>query len=108
MTDTPTQRLCALADVAPGTTLRVQLPGQDAIAVCNVDGRFHAIADTCTHGMASLSEGELEGTLIFCPFHGGSFDVTTGAPVDRPCTIALRTYAVLVQDDALFLAGGER
>lgn len=105
MSDVPPIRLCATREVAPGTVLRVQPPGHDAIAVCHVEGRFHAIADTCTHGMASLSEGDLEGRLIFCPFHGGSFDVTTGAPVDRPCTIALRTYAVEARDGELFLVG---
>jgi nitrite reductase/ring-hydroxylating ferredoxin subunit len=103
MTMSQTERLCRASDVPAGAALRVSIPGEDPIAVCQIDGRFFAIADTCTHGMASLSEGEIEGKLIFCPFHGGSFDIETGAPVDRPCTIALRTYVVEERDGEVFL-----
>jgi nitrite reductase/ring-hydroxylating ferredoxin subunit len=104
MTTAISTKLCAISDVAPGQALRTHAAGHDPIAVCNVAGKLHAIADTCTHGMASLSEGDIEGSLIFCPFHGGSFDIETGAAVDRPCTIALRTYAVVERDGDLFLA----
>lgn len=68
--------------------------GSEPIMLCRHRGVVHALADTCSHGMASLSDGEVEDGKIFCPFHGGSFDLSTGQPVDRPCTIPVKRFAV--------------
>ena len=54
------------------------------IALFNVDGSFHAIDNTCTHVGGPLSEGELEGRHVTCPWHGGIFDVTTGEVLGPP------------------------
>jgi nitrite reductase/ring-hydroxylating ferredoxin subunit len=92
--------LCPVADVAPGGSLRV-LVGSHALAVFNVDGCLHVTDDTCTHGLSSLAEGDLDGRVVTCPWHGGAFDVTNGEPVAAPCTVALRTYPSQVRDGAL-------
>lgn len=75
----------------------------DPIAVCNVDGDFFAIEDECTHAIASLSEGRLEGEVIFCPLHGGSFNVRSGKACSLPCKQPLRTFPIVVEDDAIWL-----
>jgi p-cumate 2,3-dioxygenase ferredoxin subunit len=68
------------------------------IAVYNVEGSVYVTADRCTHGEASLSdEGKLCGHLVECPWHYGTFDVTTGAPVSLPCSVPLKTYAVTIE-----------
>ena len=90
-------RLCAASDVPPGTARKVTV-GDLTIAVFNLDGDFFATDDTCTHGFASLSEGYIEDGVVECPWHGGSFDIRTGAPREDPCRIALRVYAVTVRD----------
>ena len=79
-------------------------PDMDPLAVCKVGGKIYVIEDTCTHGLASLSEGEIEDDLIYCPFHGGSFNVTTGEAVDLPCINPIRTYDVVVREDSIFIA----
>ncbi|MGH9631526.1 MAG: Rieske (2Fe-2S) protein [Bryobacteraceae bacterium] len=33
--------------------------------------------DTCTHRSRPLSEGELNGNEVSCPWHGARFDVTS-------------------------------
>jgi nitrite reductase/ring-hydroxylating ferredoxin subunit len=55
--------LCAAADVDPGTVRRVEIDG-DGYAVYNIDGKFYVTDDRCTHGLASLAEGELQGDVI--------------------------------------------
>lgn len=55
-----------------------------AVAVANVEGDLHAFDDTCTHKGCSLSEGELDETIVECPCHGGRFDVTSGEAVGGP------------------------
>jgi nitrite reductase/ring-hydroxylating ferredoxin subunit len=98
--------LCAAAAVGPDTPLRVVL-GNEAYAVFNLDGRFYATQDQCTHGPGSLAEGFVMGTEIECPFHQGRFDIRTGEPTGAPCIQALRTWAVHVIDGQLFIDPAE-
>lgn len=89
--------LCEDWSVEPGTVRRVQVQGRP-LAVYNVAGAFHATDDTCTHGFASLSEGTLVGHVITCPWHGGAFDVRSGAPVAAPCTEPLAVHTCQLRD----------
>lgn len=91
---TETLDLCAAASLAEDAPVRVHPPGGEPIMLCRHRGIVHALSDTCSHGMASLSEGEVEDGKIICPFHGGSFDLATGQAVDRPCTLPVKRFAV--------------
>lgn len=95
--------LCDESAVTPGKMLRVHPEGLDPILVCNVDGKFHAVDDECTHAIASLSEGRLQGTTVFCPLHGGSFDVCSGKAMSLPCKQPLRTWSLEVEDGKVYL-----
>ena len=64
-------------DVPPGTAKTAEADGR-RIAVFNSGGGYYAIDDACTHRGGALSEGEMEGTVVTCPLHGATFDVTTG------------------------------
>ena len=95
--------LCDVAQVTPGGMLKVEVAGMDPLLVCNVDGKFHVIDDECTHAIASLSEGRLQGNIVFCPMHGGSFDVCSGKARSLPCRQALRTWPSEVADGKVYL-----
>ena len=45
----------------------------------------------------------LQGCEVFCPLHGWSFDVTTGAGLTRPDK-PLRSYATQVRDGQVWVA----
>ncbi|MBC7203444.1 MAG: non-heme iron oxygenase ferredoxin subunit [Pusillimonas sp.] len=78
--------------------------GEERIAVYEIRGVYYATQDSCTHAKASLSEGEiLDGDLIECPVHGGTFHIPTGRAVDFPCERAIRTYRVTDEGDALLV-----
>jgi nitrite reductase/ring-hydroxylating ferredoxin subunit len=102
---TPADRLplCKESEVAPGEMVRVQPEGRDPILVCNVAGTFYAVDDECTHAIASLSEGRLVGNIVFCPMHGGSFDVCSGEAQSLPCKQPLRTWPLEVADGKVYL-----
>lgn len=97
--------LCQAGAVEPGQMMRFELDGMDPVLLINDAGSFRLIDDDCTHAIASLSEGRLEGHVIFCPLHGGSFDIRTGKACSLPCKQALRTYAVTVEDGVVYFAG---
>jgi nitrite reductase/ring-hydroxylating ferredoxin subunit len=96
-------RVCHVSELAPGHVLKFE-HGERALAIYNVDGQFYATDDACTHGPGSLAEGELTGDVIECNFHGGQFNVRTGAVAGPPCLVPIRTYPVTVEDGQVFVA----
>lgn len=52
--------------------------GREVLIVRTADGAVGALGAKCTHKGAPLAEGTLEGNLITCPWHGSTFEATTG------------------------------
>src|SRR3989344_5885568 len=74
------------------------------IAICNVNGEFFAIDDTCTHKECSLSqEGFLEDATITCGCHGAIFDATTGQVLSLPATSNLKSYKTKMEGEDLYI-----
>lgn len=65
-----------------------------AVCVARVGDEVFAVADTCTHSDASLSEGEINGFKIECWLHGAEFDLRSGAALTPPATQALQSFKV--------------
>ncbi len=89
--------------VGPGTGVVVDAAGQ-AIALFNVGGTFHAIANACTHRGGPLGEGRLDGTIVTCPWHGSQFDVTSGQVRKGPAQQPVVSYPVRVQGDDVLVS----
>lgn len=87
----------AAGALSPGQMLGVALAGKP-ICLYNVEGRFYATSNICTHAFTFLSEGYLDGRMIECPLHAGVFDVTTGAGQGPPITCDLETFPVRIVD----------
>ena len=91
------------SDVAPGTLHKASVDGRE-ILVANVDGKYYAMDDTCTHAGASLSEGALDGNIVTCGWHGAQFDCKSGKLDKFPAKINnLKSYNVLVESDNIFV-----
>lgn len=86
-----------VGDFLPGTC-RVVSTDDNPIVVVNLDGRFYALDNICTHEHAELSDGDLDGEEIVCPLHGARFSVVTGAVLGPPAYENLRTFPVRVTD----------
>jgi nitrite reductase/ring-hydroxylating ferredoxin subunit len=84
-------RLCRASDVPEQGVKQIAPPG-----------RMSASDDLCTHAMVSLSYGDVADGQIFCPMHGGAFDIRTGKPTELPCRLPLKTYAVVTIGEDLF------
>jgi len=94
-------RVCAQADIAPETVKAFEV-GDRRLAVYSIAGKFYVTDDECTHAAASLADGMLDGDVIECCVHFGAFHVPTGAVKAPPCSIALRTYKVVLQDNDIY------
>jgi 3-phenylpropionate/trans-cinnamate dioxygenase ferredoxin subunit len=92
------ETVAKVSDTPPGT-ISVHEAGGVRIALCNVNGRFYAIDDVCTHDGGPLDQGELDGEQVECPRHGAKFDVTTGRATVLPAVRPVKTYRVEVDGD---------
>ena len=72
-----------------------------SICVTRIGDQVFAVADTCTHSEASLSEGDVLDYKIECWLHGAEFDLRTGQAVTPPATQALEVYTVAIDGDSV-------
>ncbi len=77
--------------------------GNQYIAIYRVDGKFYATDDICTHEFASLCEGFIDGDIVECPLHAGQFHIPTGKAMSPPVTEDLKTFAVKVEGDDIYV-----
>lgn len=90
------------SDLQPGDMHRHE-GGPEPVLLCNVDGEFFAVQDTCTHGEWALSDGYLEGDVVECSLHFAKFCVRTGKVKAIPACKALRVFPVKVEDDSVLV-----
>ena len=90
-------RVAAAGDLADGEVMEV-LHGDAPIAVCRVDGAWHAISGVCPHRGGPLGQGVMEGRNVLCPWHLWAFDCLTGES-DTFTDCRVQSYAVQVQGD---------
>ena len=101
----PTSKLIKVAktnELGPGQYKSVEIEGE-RIALFNVEGKFYALKDVCTHDSGILTGGTLRGHTIECPRHGAQFDVRTGAVVRMPAYVGVETYSVQVEGNDLLI-----
>lgn len=101
--DTRLTTVCSADDVPADEPLRVEFADGHAVAVYLWEGKFFCTDDLCSHGEASLAEGYVEDGQIFCPFHMGSFCISSGEPRAAPCSEPIRAYAVTVKDGMVLI-----
>jgi chlorite dismutase len=100
--------VATLADLPPGAGRRVYVGG-DAVALFNINGSVHAIANRCTHARASLSEGTVDAArcTVTCPWHEGVFSLETGRALSGPPSLPVATYRVKLEGDTVLIAPAE-
>src|SRR2546430_9288041 len=95
------ERAAKLAEVPPGSIKEVSVAGQ-AVALANVAGTLYAISNTCLHRGGPLGEGQMEGSVVTCPWHGWQFDVITGKAVQNP-NAGVGCHAVEIRGDEVYV-----
>src|SRR5881394_2098640 len=100
--------VATLADLPAGSSRRVYVGG-DAVALFNVRGTVHAIANRCTHARASLSEGTVDPArcTVTCPWHEGVFSLDTGQVLGGPPSLPVAAYRVKIEGDTVLIAPAE-
>ncbi len=89
--------VAAVADFLPGSYRQVEVDGV-AVAVFNVDGRYYAIEDVCSHEAETLSNGLLTGLEITCPRHAARFSLVTGEALSPPAYEPVAIFPVRLEN----------
>ena len=102
-------RVANKSEIGMGKMKKVVLDDRE-ILIANVNGKYYAVDNMCTHFGGNLSEGVLEGNVVTCPNHRAKFDVTTGkvasAPAEalgRPDIEDLQTHLAKVEDQYIMV-----
>jgi nitrite reductase/ring-hydroxylating ferredoxin subunit len=89
-------KVASTDEIAAGSAKQVEVNGK-SIALFHLDGNYYAIGNECTHKGGPLAEGYVEGESVTCPWHGGQFNVKTGAVEGPPPAKPVAKYNVRVQ-----------
>jgi 3-phenylpropionate/trans-cinnamate dioxygenase ferredoxin subunit len=88
------------SEIPAGKMKKVTINGEE-ILVANVNGKYYAIGNRCTHHEGDLSQGSLEGNTVTCPKRRAKFDVTTGKVVLSP---KLLFFNLKIKDEPFYQA----
>ncbi len=93
--------VASIHEIPEGRSKLFNIDGKP-IAVFNIKGRYHAVLNVCPHRGGPLCEGDLDESVISCPWHGFQFDVVSGTCMMDPMTRAT-TFEVKVEGDKIFI-----
>lgn len=86
----------ASADLPEGKPVVVEVE-RVPVMLYRYQGEVTAVGAWCPHAGGPLAEGEFEGAVVECPWHGSRFDLCDGRPVQGPASAPLRTFEVQEQ-----------
>jgi glycine betaine catabolism B len=89
-------------DIQTSQMKEVQFDSQD-VCIANVDGKYYAIGNVCTHEGGPLADGRLEGYEVECPWHQSKFDVRTGKVTSPPASESEPTYEIKVDGNSILI-----
>ncbi len=76
--------LAQASAIPEGKSIVVAGPKGLQIALFKIDGEVYALDNACPHSEGPLGEGELERSVVTCPWHAWQFDVTSGECLNMP------------------------
>ena len=97
-------KVASTTDLEPGSGTVVEASGRE-VALFNVGGEFFALENSCPHMDGPLGYGELDGEVIYCPWHAWGFNVKTGDSPHMPA-ICVRSFACKVEGDEVLVEVG--
>ena len=96
-------KVARASDLKPEEKMVITVSDEN-ILVLNHGGRFYAMSSVCTHEKVELVDGFLLEDSIVCPAHLSEFSLETGAVLNPPATVPLKTYDVKIEGEEIWVA----
>jgi nitrite reductase/ring-hydroxylating ferredoxin subunit len=81
-----------------GVMRKIEVDGVPVVLSRSESSKVCAIANTCTHMGGPLNEGEREGNVVTCPWHGSQFDLCSGEVLRGPAREPQQHFEARVRD----------
>jgi nitrite reductase/ring-hydroxylating ferredoxin subunit len=95
-------KAAGVKDIQTSQMKEVEVNGEK-ICLANVEGKYYAIGNVCTHLGGPLAQGKLEGYDVQCPWHGSRFDIRTGRVTRPPAMRSETTYEIKIESDNILV-----
>jgi nitrite reductase/ring-hydroxylating ferredoxin subunit/uncharacterized membrane protein len=92
------------ADLPEGQPTKATF-GSTAVMLVRRGDVVHALKESCSHANGPLSQGELRGDTIQCPWHASVFRLSDGSVVHGPATSRQVSYRARINGDQVELQG---
>jgi nitrite reductase/ring-hydroxylating ferredoxin subunit/uncharacterized membrane protein len=89
----------------PDATPTKVMFGSTAVMLVRRADVVYALKETCSHAAGPLSEGELNGDTITCPWHLSTFRLSDGAVVHGPAGSRQPSYRTRINEGQIELQG---
>jgi nitrite reductase/ring-hydroxylating ferredoxin subunit len=92
------------SELEEGSILAVRINGE-RIALYKIGGEIYATSEMCSHSDCSLEDfGKIvESDQVECICHGARFRIKTGEVTRVPAEVPLKTYAVRVEENQVWV-----
>jgi len=95
-------KVASKKELALGKMLGAEADGKPVLVV-NLEGKYYAIGNVCTHRGCMLSNGVLKAESVQCPCHGSVFDIKTGKVVKGRAKKPEPAFQVRVEGDQILV-----
>jgi 3-phenylpropionate/trans-cinnamate dioxygenase ferredoxin subunit len=94
---------CGTGDVEQEEVIRFDHQGRTFCIFRSPEDEFYCTDGLCTHEKIHLADGLVMDHSVECPKHNGVFDYRTGEAMRMPVCVNLKTFAVKVENDRVFI-----
>ena len=91
----------AAASLAGKTSAYFQHPTYGLSMLIDLSGQWKAFSATCTHRPCTVN---FQGSDLYCPCHGATFNATNGAVTRGPAQTAIAEYGVIEQNGGVYVS----
>jgi toluene monooxygenase system ferredoxin subunit len=95
-------RVCKEETVPEGGWRLVIADAQLIVLAWPENGMMKAYQGVCPHANTPLNEADFDGTVLTCPLHGWSWNLSTGEPVHEHA-MQLAEYPVKIEDGVVYI-----
>jgi NADPH-dependent 2,4-dienoyl-CoA reductase/sulfur reductase-like enzyme/nitrite reductase/ring-hydroxylating ferredoxin subunit len=95
-------RILGISELPRGAKTLVKV-GELEILLIHHEGGIAAVQSKCPHAGGPLQDGAVCNRRLVCPWHMGTFALPGGELLEPPAMEPLKSYAVHVKEDGIFL-----
>ncbi len=90
-------RVASIGEIRNGERIFFEINALPVV-LFNIGNQFYAIGDVCSHDDGPVGDGDLDGLVVKCPRHGGTFDVRNGKALTLPAVQDIPAYPLRMVD----------